>query len=470
MKRHQRAGERGVALVAAIAFSFVVLALGAGLLGFTTSEMRSSKSQADTIVARNVAEAGAEIALNQWNSGIKPATLSGTLQATVGATTVNVGTYTVTCVEDANNVLTITATGKESNPPAGAPGQQVRITATGQGGASSAYPFQYGAFAKERITLASPNTDSWDSAKGQYNAQTPGKKGGIGVNSSVDGSVRVLDISGGPNINGTVAVGKNTVLVKTAPGWSNPPPEGIPPGWGTQYQGGYPKGTPAFAVLPDDVNLPDITPPTNGIPFGYVPVIVDLAKKIKEPSGVNALVSARQYDVKGNSKHNNFTWDIPAGTYNLDRIDMPGDENVVNINGAVTLVVSGYVKTGGNTKFRLSPGAKLKIIASGNVDIGASFTNMDNSVPKPADVQIEGTPSCASFLYSGNVAYVGTIYAPSASVKLSGSSTIYGAVVGRIVDISGGGGIHYDTQLANVGVGQGADAPNRWVFQTWEQL
>ncbi len=467
MRPHRKARERGIALVTAIAFTFVVLALGVALLGLTTSELVASKSQADTIVARSAAEAGAEIALNQWNSGIKPATLTGSTQALVDGANVVVGSYTVQCVEDTNHVLTITSVGADANAATGVPGQTVRITAAGQTAEASAFPFQFGAFAKESMILASPKTDSWDSAKGPQNAQAPGKKGGVGTNSSVTGAIK---ISGGPNLNGTVAAGMNTVLVKTAPGWSNPPPEGILPGWGTQYQGGYPKGVPAFTVLPKDVDLPDIVPPVNGIPFGYVPVIVDLAKGLKEPSGVNKLVSARQYDQKGNSKNNNFTWDIPAGTYNLTSIEMPSDENVVNINGDVTFVVSGIVKTGGNTKFRFAPGASLKIIVSGKVDIGASFTNMNGSAPLPANVQLQGTPGCAEIKYSGNVAFTGTIYAPSSKVIFGGSSNIFGAVVGRIVEITGGGWIHYDEQLANVGIGEGSDEADKWTFQTWEQL
>lgn len=468
MKIHAKQKRRGVALVAAVGLTFLVLALGAALLGMSTSELVASKSQADTIVARNIAEAGAEIVLNQWNNGNKTASLTGNVQATVGGTKSTVGSYTVTAVEDtANHVLTITATGKEANAYAGSNGQTVRIKAAGQAGSSGTMPFQMGAFAKDSMKLASPNTDSYDSAKGAYGGSNKGSKGGVGTNSNVTGAI---NISGGPKVNGTVVAGPGTTLVKTAPGWSNPPPEGILPGWGTQYQGGYPTGTPAFSVLPEPFDLPDVTAPTNGTPFANVPVIVDLARGIKAPSGSNSLVSARVYDQQGNSKNNNYTWDIPGGTYNLTSINIPGDQNVVNINGDVTLVVSGNVNTGGNTSFKFAPGASLKIVSSGKVDIGASFTNMDGTAPPPSKVQIQGTPSCSSIKYSGHVAFVGTIYAPQADVAFGGYSNIFGAVVGKTVDISGGGWIHYDEQLGKLALGGGQSAVNKWSLITWEQL
>lgn len=468
MKHQRKRSRRGVALVAAVGLTFLVLALGAALLGMSTSELTASKAQADSIVARNAAEAGAEIALNQWNNGTKTNALSGNVQATVGGSASTIGTYSVTAVEDtANHMLTITSTGKEANAPADSNGQTIRIRASGQAGNSSAYPFQMGAFAKDSMVLASPNTDSYDSEKGAYGGSNKGSKGGVGTNSSVTGA---LKISGGPNLNGTVTAGPGTTLVKTAPKWSNPPPEGILPGWGTQYGGGYPKGTPAFSVLNDEFDLPDVEAPTNGTPFGNVPVIVDLANKRTAPSGNDSLVSARTYDQQGNSKNNNYTWDIPSGTYNLTSINMPGDQNVVNINGDVTFVVSGNVTTGGNTSFKFAPGASLKIVTSGNVDIGASFTNMDGTAPPPSKVQIQGTPSCTSIKYSGNTAFVGTIYAPEANVAFGGYSNIYGAVVGKTVDISGGGWIHYDEALGRLGLGGGQSESASWKLITWEQI
>lgn len=50
-----------------------------------------------------------------------------------------------------------------------------------------------------------------------------------------------------------------------------------------------------------------------------------------------------------------------------------------------------------------------------------------------------------------NSPYFGTIYAPHAGVNFYGNGSIYGAVIGKTVSITGGGHVYYDQHLALAG-------------------
>jgi len=45
------------------------------------------------------------------------------------------------------------------------------------------------------------------------------------------------------------------------------------------------------------------------------------------------------------------------------------------------------------------------------------------------------------------------MYAPTTSVALSGSSPIYGAVLGKTLAVAGSGAVHYDARLVEVWAG-----------------
>lgn len=449
MRNNRRTPRRGVALVAAVVFAFLVLALGVGLLRFTTSELISTRSQTNVLVARNVAEAGAEVALSQWNDGTKPATLSGNVTGSVKGVSTLMGTYTVTCEEDEDHTLTITSVGLEANAPAGVNGETVRLTATGLAGEVGARPFAYAGFGDEGIDLSgSGSSDSYDSALGPYQSGSAKSNGGMGTNSPV---VNAIKASGNPIIKGKVVGGVGA------------DPNALKNGWRTFWA--YPTG--GFDALQKPMELPPVEQPASGTPFGVVSVVKDSNLKISGPNGGTSLISARTYD----KYKNNFTWNIPSGVYTLDKINMGSDQNVVNINGDVTLICNNTTQsmlTGGNTAFNIY--GTLKIYVNGNVDIGASFTTINPTNPyQPSKVQILGTPTCKTITWSGHNNFVGCIYAPAATVNLTASSNLYGAVVGKKIVMSGAGIIHYDEQLENLTMGSGSGEVSQWVFQTWER-
>ena len=79
---------------------------------------------------------------------------------------------------------------------------------------------------------------------------------------------------------------------------------------------------------------------------------------------------------------------------------------------------------------------------------GGTIVNPQNL---PASFQINGTATCTLVkLTGGNSSYY-CVDAPSANVMISGGSDVFGAFNAKNVSISGGGSIHYDTSLRDMG-------------------
>jgi len=126
-------------------------------------------------------------------------------------------------------------------------------------------------------------------------------------------------------------------------------------------------------------------------------------------NGTNLLVSGQQ------------SITLPGGTYYFTSMQVEG-QATINITGPSTIYVDG-----------------------GNINIsGQGIVN--NSQPK--DLLLYSTGSTINL--AGQAAFCGAIYAPTASVKLSGQENLYGAIVcGTDVD-SGQAAIHFDLDLLNV--------------------
>jgi hypothetical protein len=69
----------------------------------------------------------------------------------------------------------------------------------------------------------------------------------------------------------------------------------------------------------------------------------------------------------------------------------------------------------------------------------------------PTNMSIIGLLTCISLSYFGSAPFVGTIYAPSADVRMAGSDHAVGAVVGNTFKIIGGLQFHFDENLKRAG-------------------
>ncbi len=112
-------------------------------------------------------------------------------------------------------------------------------------------------------------------------------------------------------------------------------------------------------------------------------------------------------------------------------IDGSGEINIA-ADSSLTLIVTGIVK--------LAAGAKIIAQQHGLTKTGlpamSIYSSYDSTIHDKPGIKIEGNFE----------SYV-QIYAPLSDVNISGNGTLYGAVRGKTVSISGGASIHYDAAL-----------------------
>ncbi|MDB6170589.1 MAG: hypothetical protein JWM88_3453 [Verrucomicrobia bacterium] len=150
-----------------------------------------------------------------------------------------------------------------------------------------------------------------------------------------------------------------------------------------------------------------------------------------------------------------------SGVYRLTAMDLGGPDTI-SINAAnVVLVVSDYVKLGGNSKIQVASGASLQLYVETNpssshrqLDIGGN--GIINVSQLPQNVSIVGlgtrTTSGLNSQITTDVAFYGSIYLPNDNIDISDNGfTAFGALVGKNIGFSGTGpSIHFDKALLRI--------------------
>jgi putative adhesin len=98
----------------------------------------------------------------------------------------------------------------------------------------------------------------------------------------------------------------------------------------------------------------------------------------------------------------------------------------------------------------IAPNASLTLYVGGMGSISGG--GVVNGSGLPSKFSYNGLPSSTSLFYSGQGDFVGTINAPEASVRISGGSSVFGAVICNTFTSSGGSGVHYDQALRGGGI------------------
>ncbi len=120
---------------------------------------------------------------------------------------------------------------------------------------------------------------------------------------------------------------------------------------------------------------------------------------------------------------------LGEGTYWFSSISISGS-GLLQASGNVKIYVTGNINIAGNGV----------VFPSGNALMMYGTVDPANAANKTTSVSI-----------SGNGNFYGGIYAPDAAITVSGNAGVYGALTGNTVALSGNGGLHYDTLLANLG-------------------
>jgi hypothetical protein len=421
----------GVLLVIMIVTALMGTAL-ASYMSLVKSENRSAMRSLAWNSALPVAEAGIEEALTHLYYNPTTRSVNGWTEGSEGYAKerwLGNSKYRVTI--STNNSPTIIAKGYVKKPLSD---EFMPVPRTVQVTTTNDAMFAKAMVAKGQINLNGNNitTDSFDSVDpnystgGLYDASKRKDNGDVATNSGLVNSLNVgnADIYGqvstGPG--GSIAIGPNGTVGTLS--WIGGGNLGIEPGRSS-----------------DDMNVsfPDVVAPFSG--GAYTPT-----------SGT----------VGGTS----YSYVLGNGNYQMSSLSMSG-HNKLYVSGNAVLYVTSTLALSGNAQIIIATNASLKLYFGGtSASIGGK--GVANNSGNAMNFMYYGLPTNTSLSFSGNAAFTGVIYAPSATFSLGGGgSTTYdfvGASVTSTVNMNGHFNFHYDENLGRVGPSRG------FVVTSWNEI
>jgi hypothetical protein len=151
--------------------------------------------------------------------------------------------------------------------------------------------------------------------------------------------------------------------------------------------------------------------------------------------------------VPGTVGGTNYTYVLDHGDYRASSITLSSSQKMIVI-GKARLHVTGVTTVAGNGYILIASDASLELYAGGQVTMGGG--GCINSSEFATTFSIIGLAT-EPLSYSATTRFVGTIYAPSSRVTMTGTTDAVGAVVGSTVEISGSMGLHFDESLKSAG-------------------
>ena len=154
----------------------------------------------------------------------------------------------------------------------------------------------------------------------------------------------------------------------------------------------------------------------------------------------------------------NYTWVLGNGNYMVDnpKWDLKfntGDKILVTGNARV--YVTGDFIMGGSSQIIVAPGGSLELYVGGANTIISKVNNGGNC----ATFSYFGLPGNKSLILGGNDIFLGTVYAPSADMKLSGGGSFnldyQGAIAVNNIEMNGHFKFHFDENLRTKGPKRG---------------
>jgi len=249
--------------------------------------------------------------------------------------------------------------------------------------------------------------DSYDSREGKYKKGE--SNGSVATNSVGRGSIR---IQGGSKIEGPIFVGpEGRVEEKPAPYTANSDWT-IWRDWGTTY------GSAALLARP--MELPLIEFPGQ---VGTQDLNLNSQSKELKPGNY------RDVTISNGAK-----LDLAPGTYIFRNLELSGGAKI-DLDG------DGPVKIYIEKSFELNNGVKVST----------------SEVP-PKLLQLY-LGKDATYTQGGGTDISGVIYGPQSRITMSNSATVFGAVVGDEVSLTGAATVHYDEALGEFELGGGSSGP-----------
>lgn len=440
MRKSMMQKKDGSALVAAI---FVAVVIGLWMAATTQSsftEYKMSKRYLDMQSALNLAESGLEEGIRCYNSGDWSGwtTYSNGYFKTVTPGWITpglTGEVRVFVSDDASDP-SIAAEGLLTGVDGAAISRQIRVDM------SSSSLFANGLLARRNVIMNGNNVtvDSYDSRLGNY---TPGSD----VNRFSNGNVASL------------ALYNTNVLLNNADIWGYLSVGGTFDVNASFHNNGTlgERGVTALGVKDLNRVVEDFyaeLPPVEIPAYGTWPDI--------------STINGGSSDITGA-----LTVGDPTATsatkYQLERISLSGDGNVLTIDGPVELYVRRNVSISGKGVIRITSNGSLTLYSAESLSISGNGTGygMQNETYKPEKFMIYNTTPTdggTSVDVAGNGLVYAVVYAPNSNVHLQGggsSGSVFGAIVGWEITLNGGYEFHYDEALSALSGGGGLSI-DRW--------
>ena len=141
------------------------------------------------------------------------------------------------------------------------------------------------------------------------------------------------------------------------------------------------------------------------------------------------------------------------------------NSKMLQIDGDVTLYITGDVTLGNSAEIQVLEDASLVLYMSG--DLEAKNSSKINNLAKDAKkLQLYALDSCENMEFKNSSDFFGSIYAPNADVTIHNSVTVYGAVAANRIDLRNSGTLYYDASLRDVTVD---DEAVRFVITNWHE-
>lgn len=308
--------------------------------------------------------------------------------------------------------------------------RRIQVTTMGKG------RFHKGLMARGHIKMSGLfSSDSFDSADpdgstdGQYDPAKRKDNGDIGTNLSTPGAINITgavkiygQVSTGPE--GTVTTG-DQISVGTAE-WIDGGNSGI-------QDGRYSKDV--------NVSFPAATAPytTGATPVGGV---------------VGGVVDGITYK-----------YVLLDGNYQLSTLRLTSSDQML-VMGNASLLVDKDVSLAGQSSIVIQTNSSLQLyVQKGTLSVAAN--GIINQSGNATNLTVYGLPGLTTVNMGGNSAFIGTIYAPHANLKLSGSGSdrldFTGAGIFNEISGVGNFNFHYDESL-------GYNDASNLIITSWKEL
>ncbi len=151
----------------------------------------------------------------------------------------------------------------------------------------------------------------------------------------------------------------------------------------------------------------------------------------------------------------NVDLELPCGRFYLSSVGGAG-KLTLRIHGRTALFIDGNFNLTGDLELDMGDEGELDVFISGNMAITGANDFGQESRPAAVRFYVAGSKDVT---ITGATGFVGNLYAPRATVILTGATYVYGAIFAGNFLAMGDSGIYYDRDILNAGEDCEEDEP-----------